>query len=106
MNIHSVTINTDLYQIFPIMLHGENKSKVVITILEKDLINMFKSNSVIFEFTAIGNIKPYIELTLNKNDLNLYLEECQQKYEKLRIEEQKDRDLINNLKNKINSFFQ
>lgn len=98
---------TGLYTIQPIKVYADNKSVIHVFLSEDDLINIFKSSSVKINFnpalfspillekeyknhrpndTFIFNyenyVKPSITLTLNKSDLQNYLNQCSKDYNK------------------------
>ena len=114
-----ISFVTNLYTIQPIKVYADNKSVIHIFLSEEDFINIFKSSSVKINFNpvlfssallekeyknyrpndryVVGNhksyIKPRITLSLNKNDLQSYLNDCSRDYNQyLSAYKQKEKD--------------
>lgn len=118
LNKYLITFITNLYTIQPVKAYADNKSVIHVFLSEDDFKNIFKSSSVKVNFntklfsssllekeykkyrpnnTFIYNyedyVKPSIILSLDKNDLQFYLNECNKDYNRYLAEyKQKEKD--------------
>jgi len=109
---------TDLYTIQPVKVYADNKSVIHVFLSEEDFKNIFKSSSVkinfnpkLFSFSLLEKeykryrpndtftynyeyyVKPSITLSLDKNDLQSYLNACNKDYNRYLAEyKQKEKD--------------
>jgi len=120
-----ISFVTDLYTIKPFRDYADNKSVIHLFLEEEDFKNIFKSSSVKINFDSklfsssllekeykkyrpndnhfIYNyeyyVKPSITLSLDKNDLKYYLNECNKEYSQY-LAEQKEEEVEKEQKKK------